>query len=122
MNLHSLFYMPGEIYSCYSHCVVVNYSLGTIIGAFVVDYLGAKYTMVSSLFYSPTTLLTRAQITGLLLQAVIGFIMSGAYAQCVNYRISVDPVLTNIKFIGLLNILVLSQYGEIINNYDIVRC
>ena len=36
-----------------THCVIANYSLGTIIGAFVVDYLGAKYTMVSSLFYSP---------------------------------------------------------------------
>jgi MFS family permease len=45
--------------------VVINlfYMPGTIIGAFVVDYLGAKYTM----------------ITGLLLQAIIGFIMSGAY-------------------------------------------
>jgi len=36
---------------------------GTLIGAFCVDYLGAKYTM----------------ITGLLLQALIGFIMSGLY-------------------------------------------
>jgi len=45
--------------------VVINlfYMPGTIIGAFVVDYLGAKYTM----------------ITGLLLQAIIGFIMSGLY-------------------------------------------
>lgn len=45
--------------------VVINlfYMPGTILGAFVVDYLGPKYTM----------------ITGLLLQAVIGFIMSGAY-------------------------------------------
>ena len=77
-----------------THCVIANYFLGTIIGAFIVDYLGAKYTMVNSLFYSPSLLLTRAQITGLLLQAVIGFIMSGAYVQCVNHRISVDPVLT----------------------------
>ena len=38
---------------------------GTLIGAFVVDKLGPKYTM----------------ITGLLLQAIIGFIMSGAYVQ-----------------------------------------
>jgi MFS family permease len=46
--------------------VIINlfYMPGTIIGAFVVDYLGAKYTM----------------ITGLLLQALIGFIMSGLYA------------------------------------------
>jgi MFS family permease len=46
--------------------VVINlfYMPGTIIGAFVVDYLGPKYTM----------------ITGLLLQALIGFIMSGLYA------------------------------------------
>ena len=36
-----------------THCVIANYFLGTIIGAFVVDYLGAKYTMVSPLFYSP---------------------------------------------------------------------
>ena len=47
--------------------VVINlfYMPGTIGGAFVVDYLGPKYTM----------------ITGLLSQAVIGFIMSGAYVQ-----------------------------------------
>ena len=45
-QLHSLFYLPG-----------------TIVGAFVVDYLGPKYT----------------QITGLVLQAIIGFIMSGLY-------------------------------------------
>jgi len=36
---------------------------GTILGAFIVDYLGPKYTM----------------IFGLLCQAVVGFIMSGAY-------------------------------------------
>jgi len=44
----NLFYMPG-----------------TLGGAFIVDYLGPKHTM----------------IIGLLLQAVIGFIMSGAYVQ-----------------------------------------
>jgi len=51
--------------------VVINlfYMPGTIIGAFVVDYLGAKYTM----------------ITGLLLQAVIGFIMSGLYVQLTSH-------------------------------------
>ena len=45
--------------------VVINlfYMPGTIGGAFVVDYLGPKMTM----------------ITGLLSQAVFGFIMSGAY-------------------------------------------
>ncbi|KAF9261624.1 putative metabolite transporter [Marasmius fiardii PR-910] len=47
--------------------VVLNlfYIPGTVIGAFVIDYLGPKYTM----------------ITGLLAQAVIGFIMSGAYTK-----------------------------------------
>ncbi|KAG5636990.1 hypothetical protein H0H81_006166 [Sphagnurus paluster] len=47
--------------------VVINlfYMPGTLVGAFVVDYLGPKYTM----------------ITGLLLQAVIGFFMSGFYVQ-----------------------------------------
>lgn len=42
---------------------------GTLIGAFVVDILGPKYTM----------------ITGLLCQAVIGFIMSGLYRQLSNH-------------------------------------
>jgi MFS family permease len=47
--------------------VVINlfYIPGTVIGAFVVDYLGPKKTM----------------ITGLLAQAVIGFIMSGLYTR-----------------------------------------
>ncbi|KAI0282810.1 metabolite transporter [Russula aff. rugulosa BPL654] len=45
---YNLFYMPG-----------------TIGGAFVVDYLGPKHTM----------------ILGLVLQAIIGFIMSGLYVQ-----------------------------------------
>ncbi|TDL20750.1 MFS Git1p-related glycerophosphoinositol and glycerophosphocholine permease [Rickenella mellea] len=47
--------------------VVLNlfYMPGTIIGAFIVDYLGPKYTM----------------ILGLVLQAIIGFIMSGLYVQ-----------------------------------------
>ncbi|KDR66127.1 hypothetical protein GALMADRAFT_1362261 [Galerina marginata CBS 339.88] len=46
--------------------VVINlfYMPGTIGGAFVVDYLGPRYTM----------------ILGLLIQAVFGFIMSGLYA------------------------------------------
>ena len=105
-----------------THCVIANYFLGTIIGAFVVDYLGAKYTMVCSQFYSPSfTLLIGAQITGLLLQAIIGFIMSGLYAQCVNCRISLDPVLTKVKYLGLPNLLVLLQYGELLT-IMIVRC
>jgi MFS family permease len=47
--------------------VVINlfYIPGTVVGAFVVDLLGPKVTM----------------ITGLLAQAVIGFIMSGLYTQ-----------------------------------------
>lgn len=51
--------------------VVINlfYMPGTLGGAFVVDYLGPKYTM----------------ITGLLLQAVIGFIMSGLYKQLTSH-------------------------------------
>ena len=44
--------------------------------------------------------------------------MSGLYVPCVNCCISLDPVLTKVKHLGLLNILVLSQYGETINNYD----
>jgi len=42
---------------------------GTLGGAFVVDYLGPKWTM----------------ITGLLLQAVIGFAMSGAYTHLTSH-------------------------------------
>ncbi|KDQ57339.1 hypothetical protein JAAARDRAFT_292602 [Jaapia argillacea MUCL 33604] len=51
--------------------VVINlfYMPGTIGGAFIVDYLGPKYTM----------------ILGLLCQAVIGFIMSGLYVQLSNH-------------------------------------
>jgi hypothetical protein len=44
------------------------YLPGTIVGAFVVDYLGPKYTMIS----------------GLLLQALFGFIMSGLYPHLKN--------------------------------------
>ncbi|CAL1716874.1 unnamed protein product [Somion occarium] len=51
--------------------VVLNlfYMPGTLIGAFAVDYLGPKNTM----------------ITGLLCQAIIGFIMSGLYARLTNH-------------------------------------
>ncbi|GLB40465.1 putative sugar (and other) transporter [Lyophyllum shimeji] len=47
--------------------VVINlfYMPGTLVGAFILDYLGPKYSM----------------ITGLLLQAIIGFFMSGFYVQ-----------------------------------------
>ncbi|EFI27912.1 glycerophosphodiester transporter [Coprinopsis cinerea okayama7 len=47
--------------------VVINlfYMPGTLIGAFTVDFLGPKYTL----------------ITGLVLQAIIGFTMSGLYKQ-----------------------------------------
>ncbi|KAJ7510459.1 MFS Git1p-related glycerophosphoinositol and glycerophosphocholine permease [Mycena galericulata] len=45
--------------------ILLFYMPGTIIGAFVVDYLGPKWTM----------------ITGLLFQAFFGFIMSGLYEQ-----------------------------------------
>ncbi|KAG7095028.1 hypothetical protein E1B28_005819 [Marasmius oreades] len=47
--------------------VVLNlfYIPGTVIGAFIIDYLGPKYTMIA----------------GLLAQAVIGFIMSGLYTR-----------------------------------------
>jgi len=40
---------------------------GTIFGAFIVDYVGPKWTMIG----------------GLLTQAVVGFIMSGVYSQSV---------------------------------------
>lgn len=51
--------------------VVINlfYIPGTLIGAFIVDYLGPKNTM----------------ILGLLCQAVIGFIMSGLYVHLANH-------------------------------------
>ncbi|KAI0661552.1 metabolite transporter [Cubamyces menziesii] len=51
--------------------VVINlfYIPGTVGGAFVVDYLGPKYTM----------------ILGLVSQAIIGFIMSGLYTQLTNH-------------------------------------
>lgn len=64
--MHSLFYIPG-----------------TMIGAFVVDYLGPKWTMVRSTSMTEPMLDSDNgyQITGLLLQAVVGFIMSGLYAK-----------------------------------------
>ncbi|KAI0690379.1 major facilitator superfamily domain-containing protein [Cytidiella melzeri] len=53
-------------WGCVINCF---YMPGTIIGAFVVDYLGPKWTM----------------ITGLLCQSVIGFIMSGLYTHLTNH-------------------------------------
>jgi len=51
--------------------IIINlfYVPGAVGGAFVVDYLGPKYCM----------------ITGLLCQAVIGFIMSGAYVKLTSH-------------------------------------
>lgn len=51
--------------------VVINlfYMPGTICGAFLIDYLGPKYTM----------------ILGLLCQAIIGFMMSGLYVQLTDH-------------------------------------
>jgi len=56
-----------SLYVVFGWNVVINlfYMPGTLIGAFVVDYLGPKWTMIA----------------GLLAQAVIGFIMSGLYTQ-----------------------------------------
>lgn len=58
-------------------------SLGTLGGAFILDYLGPKYTMVSIKlrFENPAVGHRLEQITGLLLQAIVGFIMSGLYKQ-----------------------------------------
>lgn len=58
-----------SLYVVFGWNVVINlfYMPGTLIGAFVVDYFGPKWTMIG----------------GLLAQAVIGFIMSGLYTQYV---------------------------------------
>lgn len=59
---------------------------GTLGGAFVVDYLGPKWCM----------------ITGLLLQAIIGFIMSGAYTQYV--FVSIPPHMSQLNvLLSLVN-------------------
>ncbi|KAI6102090.1 major facilitator superfamily domain-containing protein [Pisolithus sp. B1] len=62
--------------------VVINlfYIPGTVIGAFLVDYIGPKTTMLCIAYFQlhvHSDLLH--QIVGLLSQAVIGFIMSGLY-------------------------------------------
>ncbi|KAL5635012.1 hypothetical protein ACGC1H_002893 [Rhizoctonia solani] len=60
-----------SLYVIFGWNVVINlfYIPGTVTGAFVVDYLGPKYTM----------------IIGLLCQAVIGFGMSGGYEYLKNH-------------------------------------
>lgn len=65
-----------SLYVVFGWNVVINlfYMPGTLIGAFVVDRLGPKWTM----------------ITGLLAQAVIGFIMSGLYTQYVSLPIRMN--------------------------------
>lgn len=67
-----------SLYVVFGWNVVINlfYMPGTLIGAFVVDYFGPKWTM----------------ITGLLAQALIGFIMSGLYTQCVSLPITSCPI------------------------------
>lgn len=109
--------MPGEGHSCHK-LGSYELSIGTLIGAFILDYLGPKYTMVSSRFIRRLyNLLTKSQIMGLLLQALTGFIMSGLYAQCVNCRIRLNLLMT-VKHTVLLDILVLSQYGTTFSNRD----
>ena len=63
-----------SLYVVFGWNVVINlfYMPGTLIGAFVVDYFGPKWTMIG----------------GLLAQAVIGFIMSGLYTQYVLFPIA----------------------------------
>ncbi|KAG8691442.1 hypothetical protein FRC11_003949 [Ceratobasidium sp. 423] len=60
-----------SLYVIFGWNVVINlfYIPGTVIGAFVVDLLGPKYTM----------------ITGLVCQAIIGFGMSGGYESLRNH-------------------------------------
>jgi hypothetical protein len=64
----------NSLYVVFGWNVVINlfYMPGTLIGAFVVDYLGPKRTMIA----------------GLLAQAVIGFIMSGLYTKYVSLPIA----------------------------------
>ena len=61
---------------------------GTIIGAYIVDYLGPKNTMVcpSLPIVSCYHILKNAsQVLGLVSQAVVGFIMSGLYNLLVSH-------------------------------------
>jgi uncharacterized membrane protein len=64
----------NSLYVVFGWNVVINlfYMPGTLIGAFVVDYLGPKWTI----------------ITGLVSQALIGFIMSGLYSRYVSFPIA----------------------------------
>lgn len=74
----SLFYMPG-----------------TLIGAFAVDYLGPKWTMIS----------------GLLAQAVIGFIMSGLYTQYV----------LDIGFLSFASLILTPTYSQLNEEHRSLR-
>lgn len=77
----SLFYMPGTSI-LFSIVRSIKLLLGTIIGAFIVDYLGPKYTMVSVVAFSFTKATDESiQIFGLIAQAIVGFFMSGFYLQ-----------------------------------------
>ena len=82
-TIPSLFNIPGRSQVCSEPISTSHVVSGTLGGAFILDYLGAKYTMVSvkSRFEDSSfeTDLGMEQITGLLLQAVVGFIMSGLY-------------------------------------------
>lgn len=69
-RFRSLFYMPGSPWKWLICPVAWILSPGTIIGAFVVDYLGPKNT----------------QVVGLVLQGIVGFIMSGLYKSSVSER------------------------------------
>ena len=66
-SLHSLLNVPGMLApmnpSPYS--LLTAHIKGNIVGAFCIDFLGPKYS----------------QVTGLLLQSVVGFIMCGLYPQ-----------------------------------------
>ena len=63
------------------------YIPGTVGGAFIVDFFGPKWTMVSVASPCDSLLWLNGsfQIIGLLSQAVIGFIMSGLYSHLTNH-------------------------------------
>jgi MFS family permease len=69
--VHSITNKSSALSVVFGWNVVINlfYIPGTIAGAFIIDYLGPKNTM----------------ILGLLLQALFGFIMSGLYNRLVNH-------------------------------------
>ena len=62
---------------------------GTIGGSFIVDYLGPKWTTVLEFIeISGYPFDLEHEISGLLFQAFIGFIMSGLYKQYVSTALS----------------------------------